>query len=1422
MSTAASSGDLFFNSLIQGYVEQNTRFVRRDWLAKQLDQKLAEPGKHFVLLAAAPGAGKSTFMAQLAHDHPDWLRYFIRRDQREVLADVSRKSFLLRIGYQLAARHPELFSHEQIRISVSQRIGQVMDDGEVLGAEVRRLIASPFYQKILEIQQHVQMTSGQVIGLRIDELVVDPQLISEEDLFHLAIINPARVLERIAPGNRVVVLIDALDEIRYHQTTENVLTWLTHCQELPDSIRFVLAARPPDETLKVFITKQSSRLCQLTIAEDDPVVHAEIEQYVNAWINEPAITHALRHVDANLEVFGSNAIGKAHGSLGYVDALTRALDQAVGRNDTILMRKLLDMTALPTNLEGLYAFFLNQIKASVVRDRIELKDSQTDEIYDKPVWPAVYAPILGVLAVVMEPVSLDLLLRLSKIRTERVYVSDALDRLQQFLEVRDGRYRLYHATVAEFLTDIQTSLNLDTIALYQDAVSWHRQIAEHYWQVRDDWSKCDAYGLRNLAGHLECGNNVMRLHQLISHSWMRARVVAEGYRYSGFISDLMRAWERVYKEAIREIDLDDEKFSSFATCIKYALIRASMSSLSSNYPVALITQALNMHVWSIERGLDMCMIEKNEQRCAELYLSVLQTDQNFRSNSQRLHTEQAAMTAARSVVVPERRAQIFAALASHLSGASKMIAVDEVLTAVQQILKKDTRVKVLVSLAPQLSETQLGDVLAAVQQLDNERARAEALASLIPHLSDAHVGEALAATKHMYFEWKRTKVLEALAPHFSDTYLREVLDIAEQIRIENHRVEALVALAVLLSGAKKTKAIAAAFTAAQRIEEYQGQVEAWTSLATLLSGSERRTAIEKAFTAAQRIEDYEGQIEAWTSLAPLLSGSEQITVLKAALGAAQHIKDEEERVNLLVTMAAKLHGDVKVMVVGEALAAAWQIERYGRRHRRADALTALAPHLSESQVGEALAAAQLIEDESFLGEALAALASRLSGIQKTEVLSAVLALVQEMAHDGRGGEMTEVLVALAPHLSVMQVLELLAIVKQMKTHERRCRVLWALALQLRGDAQTTLLNDALTAGQQIAEGWRRAKVLAGLTVRLNEPQKRRAVGEALAVVKQFGEDHTTIVILRMLAPQLSETEKEEVLIALQQIKFEGVRAKALADLAPFFSETQIKNALAVARELEDTGSRVEAMVAMATKLSGKEQASVVMEALDAAGEIKDDEGRVAALSSLASLLSGTKKIITLGKAIIAAEQIQNKVRRAKALATLAPLLHGAQQGLVVRKALGALQQSAEWVVTDEVLMLLAPHLSGIQLGKVLADVQNIESEAIRAKVLAVLIPYLSEAQRERVRIVARSTSDLNAQLTILVALAMIDNSIALMRDIRHCLLKSVECRDLNWTRAGLLGFIRDFSGIRVRILGTETIAAIAQHISEIGARWRWV
>src|SRR5208282_4292936 len=103
------------------------------------DEKLRQPGKSFVLITAEPGAGKSTFLAQLSYDRPEWLRYFIRRDQSSPLADVSAKGLLLRIGYQLVARRPQLFNLEALRLSVVQKIGASGSQSEVVGTEVKRL-----------------------------------------------------------------------------------------------------------------------------------------------------------------------------------------------------------------------------------------------------------------------------------------------------------------------------------------------------------------------------------------------------------------------------------------------------------------------------------------------------------------------------------------------------------------------------------------------------------------------------------------------------------------------------------------------------------------------------------------------------------------------------------------------------------------------------------------------------------------------------------------------------------------------------------------------------------------------------------------------------------------------------------------------------------------------------------------------------------------------------------------------------------------------------------------------------------------------------------------------------------------------------------------------------------------------------------
>ena len=166
--------DLFFQTLVDSYVT-NPRFLRRAWLADSVDERLADLDSRFVLLIAEPGAGKSTFMAQLAAGHDSWPRYFIRRDQRTPLGDVSAHSFLLRIGYQLSVAYPDLFQQDLVKIGVEQRIGSVEDGGVLLGAEIKRVLASPFHQKVLEIHQNVTRSKGKIVGLRIDELVLDPR-----------------------------------------------------------------------------------------------------------------------------------------------------------------------------------------------------------------------------------------------------------------------------------------------------------------------------------------------------------------------------------------------------------------------------------------------------------------------------------------------------------------------------------------------------------------------------------------------------------------------------------------------------------------------------------------------------------------------------------------------------------------------------------------------------------------------------------------------------------------------------------------------------------------------------------------------------------------------------------------------------------------------------------------------------------------------------------------------------------------------------------------------------------------------------------------------------------------------------------------------------------------------------------------------
>jgi hypothetical protein len=56
---AANSNDLFFSAAVKSYID-NPRFLRRDWLAAEVEKRLEEPDCRFLLLTRTRAQGRAT------------------------------------------------------------------------------------------------------------------------------------------------------------------------------------------------------------------------------------------------------------------------------------------------------------------------------------------------------------------------------------------------------------------------------------------------------------------------------------------------------------------------------------------------------------------------------------------------------------------------------------------------------------------------------------------------------------------------------------------------------------------------------------------------------------------------------------------------------------------------------------------------------------------------------------------------------------------------------------------------------------------------------------------------------------------------------------------------------------------------------------------------------------------------------------------------------------------------------------------------------------------------------------------------------------------------------------------------------------------------------------------------------------------
>jgi WD40 repeat protein len=494
-------------------------YVARPWLERRVLDACDQPGCRIVLVTGEPGAGKSVLLASLARADPRSLRYFLRRDSVRTHRAGDVHSFLESVGQQLATRYPELYLDSDLVVEVTQSAGAVATGGLVVGIRADEVVASPFRRTAVRVSQELGQVAGAAVGMEIGRLTVDLRAMDWRNVQHLALLGPVRGMARVEhAGERVLLLIDALDE-----STAGVAEWLAALPALPDALRIVVSARR-GEYLEPIRLSQPTQLRELRLDTDEEHARADVASYLTASAARPDLAATLGGRAAVLLRRWREVAG---GNFQYAGTLIAAVRAAVRRGDAEAVDDLLSPHAVPPDLRSLYALLTTRLRLQVRPRTVRLRDASSGSA-----WDDVYAPVLGGLAVARQPMSARDLATLAADRARPAQVRDALVDMLQFLDERDGTYRLHHRSFADFLTDPDTERAAQ--GCYLDSEEWHRALGLLGGrEVLDAPASASAYSRAHAVHHLlqaEADNAVRAVLADLTTSFpaVQERIAASG------------------------------------------------------------------------------------------------------------------------------------------------------------------------------------------------------------------------------------------------------------------------------------------------------------------------------------------------------------------------------------------------------------------------------------------------------------------------------------------------------------------------------------------------------------------------------------------------------------------------------------------------------------------------------------------------------------------------------------------------------------------------------------------------------------------------------------------------------------------------------------------------------------------------------
>jgi len=1042
-----------------------------------------------------------------------------------------------------------------------------------------------------------------------------------------------------------------------------------------------------------------------------------LKTYVEKLLTMPEVATILKETGRKSEKFTIDAVKKADGNIGYLDALARGIDQTLSMKETkgaeglSLLKGLLSLKELPKDTQELYGFFLHQIKNSpAVRDRsIKVRDESTGKDHFLSMWTEVYKPLLGVLSVAFEPLSVDQIHALGGIVGSRDDVIEALEWLRQLLDQIGNQYRFYHSTVPDFLTDKNTHDCSETEDLFVESKEWHQKIANHYWKnYHINWNKCDDYGLRYLGIHLfdsaamerpssKAKKWIEMLYSVICKPLMQEKFTRFGSN-SLFAEDI--------DLALMLVDLDTP--INWMELVRCNYIYAKLGSFSSNIPSELLSMLAELN--QVNRAIDFATLIQDKNQQYQYFLEIAKVLKAEDSEAGNVLTK--AFIAATAILREEDRAIALSNVAINFAGfgqSGKAIEVArQALTVAESIGSEESKAKALSAVIPALalvkdwiSFNRAMEELRSVWWREKYVAIALSLSAYFIILSDEKeldksrefIMQALETTKRInsYESGDKAfvldKIIETLSRIGDLTTLKSLTEAIQQIENMSAKAKVLSAMVyALICLGQKDDALAAI----KVVEEISGKapdvVNRLLILARLVWDLGEAKEINLAIKFADKILAEESSVENSFQRAQLLcQAAHALTKLEVkemaevliekALAATKIIQDSRNR-SIVLSRVAKILSDGQkkdkaLVVAKQALVQMIQINPLGVLLRNASLSKAFAEigdkEKALSLVDLVLEGTINIKEEEIKTNILKQIIQTLSSVGHFERALAIANEIQDLkekakAHSGvalsllKFGKREEALEI------VNQILVSVNDLKIGSIYDAETDALINIISILGEIGSKKNLNRVKRLVQKILDNECRAKLM-----------RKTALGYA-----QIGDTDTALLLANQIVSAVCLLNKDQDISIDDFVKAYMLSEAACAFVkvgSKDFARTVVNYVLSFSEGVGiDSCNKAQALENVAQVLTevSIENDDVWFQTLASAEGIWDDRAKAAALSRIARSAIKVKNKKILDHILIAIEGIGDVAYRSDSLASVAVSLNKAgnqQQALnVLRNA----------------------------------------------------------------------------------------------------------------------------------------------------------